>query len=142
MAKKTAKKTHKKQKASAKKKVARVKPMAKAKAATRKKAAKRTKRVRATPMVQVGNQSVETQQLKPKARVARAGAGGGDFGGVSVVEAVDSESAEELLQEGQAYEAGIVSGVEDAPDPDQAEVTTHEVPQDDVPGEYQDKDRL
>jgi hypothetical protein len=35
-----------------------------------------------------------------------------------------------------------VSGVEDAPDPDQAEVVTHEVPQDDVPREYEDKDRM
>jgi hypothetical protein len=142
MAKKTAKKTQKKQKASAKKKAARAKPTAQAKAATRKKPAKRAKRVRTAPMVQVGNQSVETEQLKRKARVARAGAGGGDFGGVSVVEGADSESAEELLEEGQAFEAGIVSGVEGAPDPDQAEVTTHEVPQDDVPGEYQEKDRL
>jgi hypothetical protein len=52
---------------------------------------------------------------------------------------VDSESAEELLEEGQAFEAGIISGVEDAPDADKSEVTTHEVPQDDVPGEYDDK---
>ena len=34
-----------------------------------------------------------------------------------------------------------ISGVEDAPDADKSEVTTHEVPQDDVPGEYYDKDR-
>jgi hypothetical protein len=53
---------------------------------------------------------------------------------------VDSESAEELLEEGQAFEAGIISGVEGAPDADKSEVTTHEVPQDDVPGEYDDKD--
>jgi len=31
-----------------------------------------------------------------------------------------------------------VSGVEDAADPDVAEVTTHEVPEDDVPLEYLD----
>jgi hypothetical protein len=140
MAKKTAKKTQKKQKATAKRKVSRAKPAAKAKAA-RKKPARRAKRSRATPLVQVGDQSVETVQLQPKARVARAGAGGGDFGGVSVVQDVDSESADELLEEGQAFEAGIVSGVENAPDPDQAEVTTHEVPEDDVPSEYEDKDR-
>jgi hypothetical protein len=72
---------------------------------------------------------------------ARAGAGGGDYGGVSTVENVDSESADELLEEGQAFEAGVVSGVEDAPDADQGPVRTREVPQDDVPEEYEDKDR-
>jgi hypothetical protein len=61
--------------------------------------------------------------------------------GISILENVDSESAEELLEEGQAFEAGVISGVEDAPDADKSEVTTHEVPQDDVPGEYYDKDR-
>ncbi len=54
---------------------------------------------------------------------------------------VDSESAEELLEEGQAFEAGIISSVEDAPDANKSEVTKHEVPQDDVPGDYDDKDR-
>jgi hypothetical protein len=78
---------------------------------------------------------------KRRARTAAAGAGGGDFGGVSVVEGADSESADELLEEGQAFEAGIVSGVENAPDADQGEVRTREAPQDDVPGEYDDKDR-
>jgi len=89
----------------------------------------------------LGNQSVETLQLKRRAWEAAAGAGGGDFGGVSVVERADSESAGELLEEGQTFEAGIVSGVENAPDADQGEVSTHEVPQDDVPEEYEDKDR-
>jgi hypothetical protein len=89
----------------------------------------------------LGSQSVETVRLKRRARTAAAGAGGGDFGGVSVVEGADSESPEELLEEGQTFEAGIVSGVENAPDPDQGEVRTHEVPQDDVPEEYDDKDR-
>ena len=80
-------------------------------------------------------------QLKPRARVARAGAGGGDFGGISVVEDVDSESADELLEEGQTFEAGIVRGVEEADTNIEQEVHTHEVTQDDVPSEYDDKDR-
>ncbi len=89
----------------------------------------------------MGSQNVETVQMKPRALRARAGAGGGDFGGVSTVESVDSESADELLEEGQAFEAGIVSGVEDAPDADQGPVKTREVPEDDVPEEYDGKDR-
>jgi len=88
----------------------------------------------------LGSQSVETVQLKRPARAAAAGTGGGDFGGVSVVESADSESPEELLEEGQAFEAGIVSGVENAPDADKGEVRTREVPEDDVPKEYDDND--
>jgi N utilization substance protein A len=51
-----------------------------------------------------------------------------------------SESAEELLEEGQTFEAEAVAGVEDAEDPDVSEVRTHQFPEDDVPEEYQDKD--
>ena len=105
-------------------------------------AAAHTRRVRQAPGVFVfGGQSVETVPLKRRARTAAAGAGGGDFGGVSVVEGADSESAGELLEEGQTFEAGIVSGVENARDADQGEVSTHEVPQDDVPEEYDGKGR-
>ena len=91
--------------------------------------------------VAFGSQSVETVSVRPRARTARAGAGGGDYGGISVVEGADSESPDELLEEGQAFEAGIVSGVENAPNADQSEVRTREVSQDDVPAEYDDKDR-
>ena len=114
------------------------------KTASKRKAARkpavRRRPVRETQAV-MGSQSVETVPLKRRARAAAAGAGGGDFGGVSVVEDANSESADELLEEGQTFEAGIVSGVEDARDPDQGEVRTREVPQDDVPEEYEDKDR-
>ena len=52
----------------------------------------------------------------------------------------DSESVEELAEEGNAFEADAIYGVENARDPDMAEVTTHEIPEDDVPGEYLDND--
>jgi hypothetical protein len=48
----------------------------------------------------------------------------------------DSESVEELVEEGNSFEANVVYGVENSEDPSVSEVTTHEVPQDDVPGEY------
>jgi hypothetical protein len=64
----------------------------------------------------------------------------GDIQGLSRVPEGDSESVEELVEEGQAFEAGVLDGVENAPDADEAEVTTKEVPEDDVPLEYQDKD--
>ncbi|HXM95475.1 MAG TPA: hypothetical protein VOA64_14680 [Candidatus Dormibacteraeota bacterium] len=124
---------------------AKIKPKAKSKAAKSKpaknKVSHKKKTVRATAAVRRKNQSVETVSLEPKGLGTRAGVGAGDLQGISILENVDSESAEELLEEGQAFEAGIISGVEDAPDADKSEVTTHEVPQDDVPGEYDDKDR-
>jgi hypothetical protein len=64
----------------------------------------------------------------------------GDIEGIPREELADSESVEELLEEGQAFEAGIVEGVENAPDADEGEVRTREVPEDDVPQEYLDKD--
>lgn len=47
-----------------------------------------------------------------------------------------SESVEELAEEGNAFEAEILEGVEEASNTDVAEVTTHEVNEDDVPEEY------
>jgi hypothetical protein len=63
-----------------------------------------------------------------------------DLQGLSNVECADSESVDELLEEGNAFEAEVVMGVEDAEDADEVEVYTHEVPQDDVPAEYLDKE--
>jgi hypothetical protein len=45
-----------------------------------------------------------------------------------------------LAEEGQFFEAAIASGIEDAPDADVAEVKTKQVPTDDVPGEYLERD--
>jgi hypothetical protein len=64
----------------------------------------------------------------------------GDTQGIPDAAEADSESVEELLEEGQSFEAGIISGVERAPDPDVAEVTTREFPEDDVPQEYLDNE--
>lgn len=64
----------------------------------------------------------------------------GDLQGLSRVEDVDSESVNELNEEGNAFEADVVQGVTDAGNADEQEVHTHEVPEDDVPGEYLDKD--
>jgi hypothetical protein len=86
------------------------------------------------------NQEVEIVRPKARSRVARAGAGSGDLQGISSVEDVDSESEDELLEEGQSFEAGIISGVERAGD-EEGEVVTHEVLEDDVPLEYDDQDK-
>jgi hypothetical protein len=65
----------------------------------------------------------------------------GDLQGLSNVESADSESVDELLEEGNAFEAEAVKGVEDAGDADEKGVRTHEVPEDDVPGEYLDEEQ-
>jgi hypothetical protein len=70
----------------------------------------------------------------------RSGEQSGDLQGLSDVESADSESVDELIEEGNAFEAGVVSGVEDAGDRDEQSVRTREVPEDDVPGEYLDED--
>jgi len=86
------------------------------------------------------NQEVEIVRPKGRSRVARAGAGSGDLQGISSVEEADSESEDELLEEGQSFEAGIIGGVERAGD-EESEVVTHEVLEDDVPLEYDDQDK-
>ncbi len=48
----------------------------------------------------------------------------GDTQGLSDKVEADSESVQELLEEGQAFEAEAVDGVENAPDADVAEVHT------------------
>ncbi|MGA3024074.1 MAG: hypothetical protein ABSF98_04835 [Bryobacteraceae bacterium] len=64
----------------------------------------------------------------------------GDTQGLSDVAEAGAESVEELLEEGQSFEAEAIGGVEDAPDPDVAEVHTRQVPEDDVPLEYLGRD--
>jgi hypothetical protein len=64
----------------------------------------------------------------------------GDLQGLSETPGADSESVEELMEEGQALEAEAISGVEDAPDADTREVRIRERPEDDVPEEYLDRD--
>jgi hypothetical protein len=70
----------------------------------------------------------------------RSGEQSGDLQGLSDVESADSESVDELVEEGNAFEAGVVAGVEEAGDRGEREVRTHEVPEDDVPSEYLDEE--
>jgi N utilization substance protein A len=71
---------------------------------------------------------------------AASGGQSGDTQGLSRRDYDDSESVEELMEEGQYMEAEAVSGVENAPDADQGEVKTRQFPEDDVPEEYKDDD--
>jgi hypothetical protein len=71
---------------------------------------------------------------------SRSGAQSGDLQGLRDIESADSESVDELIEEGNAFEADVVAGVEHADEDQEREVHTHEVPEDDVPEEYLDKE--
>jgi hypothetical protein len=75
---------------------------------------------------------------KKRPRPGSAGQSGDDMG-LSEDEGAGSESVAELVDEGQFFEAEAVSGAE-RPYPDEGEVRTREVPEDDVPSEYPAKD--
>lgn len=76
----------------------------------------------------------------PRGTGSDAAGQSGALQGLSRRRGADSESVEELLEEGNAFEADIVAGVEDA-GADEKPVRTHEVPEDDVPEEYLDRDQ-
>jgi hypothetical protein len=82
----------------------------------------------------------ETTVFEPATGRSRSGGQSGDLQGLRDVESADSESVNELLEEGNAFEADVVAGVEHVEDDEEREVHTHEVPEDDVPQEYLDKD--
>jgi hypothetical protein len=142
--KKRAKKTKKVKRAAAPRKAK--KPVKKAKATRRtktpariartaqqgKRAARRTRgRASAGEVVEYGQQ---------RGLGAFSAGQSGDLQGIRGSLRGGSESAEELLEEGQTFEAEAVAGVENAQDPDVSEVRTHEFPEDDVPEEYREKD--
>src|SRR5260370_27386194 len=139
--KKTAlKKTAANKRKPVKKKV--TKKLAKKKAAPKKKLALKRAAVKTKA---IGKKGVgkKTEGAKPAnafKKPSRSAVQSGDLQGLSNAETVDSESVGELVEEGNAFEADIVAGVEDAGRHDEREVRTHGGPEDDVPEEYLDKD--
>jgi hypothetical protein len=142
--KKAVKKKLAKKRATPKKKLAKKKAAPKRAEAKTKVGGKRTTggKTRGTlkEQVQRKSQSVDTVSFPFERVGVRAGEQSGDLQGLSNVQGADSESVDELLEQGNAFEAEVVKGVEDAEGSDEGEVRTHEVPQDDVPGEYRDKE--
>jgi hypothetical protein len=114
------------------------------KPARRKKTTRPSRQSRPKPIAQTTRRSPLDTSLDatvPGSRGlgARAAGQSGDTQGLSNAEEADSESVEELVQEGQNFEAGVVAGVEDA-DARQGEVRTKQIREDDVPLEYLEKD--
>lgn len=63
----------------------------------------------------IGNRDVlKDNEYEPRGLGSESGGQSGDDEGLSVEEDADSESVDELAEEGQDYEAGIVAGVERA----------------------------
>jgi hypothetical protein len=87
-----------------------------------------------------GVQTYDTVSTRPKGVGPGSGGQSGDTQGLSDVAEAGSESVEELVEEGQSFEAEVIAGVEDAPDADEGEVRSKQVPEDDVPSEYLEED--
>lgn len=107
---------------------------ARSKARAKQRPARRGSRRREQADLDLGA-TLDTRGLGPE-----AGGQSGDTEGLSRAELADSESVEELIEEGQAFEAGVIEGVETAPDADRGPIRTKEVPEDDVPEEYLNQD--
>jgi hypothetical protein len=127
-----------------KKVVVKNRPAAPAKKAALK--AKKSASKKPSPKKKVANRSRGNQQftetvIEPTRRGLGSGSGGqsGDTQGLSTRERAASESVTELEEEGQYFEAEAVDAIENAPDPERGPLHTHEVPEDDVPEEYQDE---
>jgi hypothetical protein len=147
-AKKAVKKKPIQKKTIRKKKAASRKPAAKKKHAAKKLAVKtrvvgKKKRITAKPprkQIRGRSQSSEVESFNAEESRARSAGQSGGLQGLSDAAEADSESVDELVEEGNAFEAGVVSGVEAADNADEQEVRTREVPEDDVPDEYLDQD--
>ena len=140
---KTVKKKLAKKRGTPKKKLAKKKPALKNAAVKTTKARGKKTTGAKTPTalrtrVRGKSRSVDTEAFALEGQRARGGQSG-DLQGLSNIEGADSESVAELIEEGNAFEADAVTGVEHAGDTDEKEVRTHEVPEDDVPEEYLDK---
>jgi hypothetical protein len=119
-----------------------------AKAAHRKKPVRkkpvRKKPVRKKPLRGM-NEPVEIAAVELRGLGARSGGQSGDIQGLSRLQIGNSESVEELVEEGQDREAEMVSAVENVPDADATVLprkereAEEEVIEEEVPPEYTGK---
>ena len=127
------------------KKVLKKKPAAKKKAPAKKSPPKRAAQAKKkNPVLKRrarGKQNASPVTIDRAGLRARSAGQSGALQGLSDRAGADSESVDELLEEGNAFEAEVIDGVENATDADEGEVHTHEVPEDDVPEEYLDQDK-
>ena len=111
------------------------------KAVKKKAAAKKRSVAKASRASKPRNRNQTSNRISARAtRKADSGLESGDLQGLGTLAEADSESARELLEEGNAFEADVVSGIEEAGDKPEREVRPRQVPEDDVPEEYLDSE--
>ena len=71
--------------------------------------------------------AAEIYPVVPQGMGPRSAGQSGDIQGLSGVQSANSESVVELVEEGQDYEAEVVSGVENVPDADAEEILAEEI---------------
>jgi hypothetical protein len=114
--------------------------------AVRRKKPVRKKPVRKKPLRGM-SEAVEIAAVELRGMGARSGGQSGDIQGLSRLQIGNSESVEELVEEGQDREAEMVSAVENVPDADatvlprkEGEAEAEELPEEEeVPPEYTGK---
>ena len=96
-----------------------------------------------------GNKSLRSslssrRQFPPSTdhRPALRGEQSGDFEGLEIHERKGFESVRELADEGQNLEAERLEAVEKAPEPDQAELKSRNLPSQSGPRKFEDRNRL
>src|SRR5260370_26707802 len=101
------------------------------KVAKKKLAPKRQEKKKPSPKKQTRKKSQRLGALAFPAQGpgSRSGELSGDLQGLSSAEAADSESVDELLEEGNAFEADVVAGVESRRNSREKEGHTREVPE-------------
>jgi len=85
-------------------------------------------------------QPLTPPRKKPAETGAKAAGQSGDLQGLPDREEADNESVQELVEEGQFYEASIVDAVENAPPAGKRPLRPHRRPEDDLPPEYTSQD--
>src|SRR5215831_6109662 len=97
------------------------------KAVTKKQSKTKTAKARVARHHRMLRADAQELALAQSRQDAISGRQSGDLQGLSRAEEADSESVDELVEEGNLFEAGAVAGVEEAGNADEREVHTHEV---------------
>lgn len=95
------------------------------KAIPKRKAARRKRRITRKVVAPKNWQAMNIALPEPVGLGPDASGQSGDAEGLSAFALGDSESVAELVEEGQDLEAEKISGVENAPDPDEAKIPPH-----------------
>jgi hypothetical protein len=102
------------------------------------KADRKRRRTRPKPTLPDLGPAPEITRVEPSGLGSNVGGQSGDIEELSNIAVGDSQTVIELVEAGQDLEAEVVSGVESAPEPDQAEVTTHKRREQFAPREYEE----